>query len=163
MKKLIFCILMAGLLTSCIAKRIPYEVDTTITDENAKKVIEQILTEQPPRLIPATSIIAPDYLELNYGMQTRSSGNSGGVIVFDGFIIGSGHTTETTKELKKRIYYNSVLECKIFIRGSWHIVQLIDTETRVMHNFYCKNENKAKRFADAMMSLKKNVPNPLEK
>jgi hypothetical protein len=161
--KNIFLILVVIFLVSCVAKRIPYEPDVSITNENAKAVIEQVLSEQPPRICPETTIIAEDYIELNYGSQTRSSDRSAGVIVFDGFLIGSGETTHTTKELKKRIYYNSILECKIFIRGSWHIAQIIDTEQRIIQNFYCRNEIKAKKFADAMLSLKKNVKNPLEK
>lgn len=163
MKKYIMLIAIVFCLGACVSKRIPYEPDVSIKNDDAKAVIEQVLTEQPPSICPASTIIAPEYLELNYGVQTRSRDHSGGVIVFDGFIIGTGETTETSKELKKRIYYNSILEVKIFIRGSWHIAQLVDTERRVMQNFYCRNEIKAKRFADALMSLKKNVKNPLEK
>ena len=62
----------------------------------------------------------------------------------------------------KRFYYNTILECKIFSRGSWFISQLIDTENRVMHNFYCRNELKAKYFSDAILSLKKEGKTPLE-
>lgn len=156
MKVLCFTVI-ALFCISCVSKRIPYEPNPSISNEDAKAVIEQILTEQPQSICPATTTIAPDYLELNYGTQTRSRDHSGGVIVFDGFIIGSGETTETTKELKKRIYYNSILEVKIFIRGSWYIAQLIDTEKRVMQNFYCRNEIKAKKFTDALMSLQKNI------
>ena len=129
----------------------------------SKEIIEQILTEQPPQYAPATTTIAEEYIEMNYGMQTRTNENGGGVIIIDGLIIGGSSTTETTKELKKRIYYNSILESKVFIRGTWHVVQVVDTERRVIHNFYCRNEIKAKRFVDSLMSLKKNVKNPLEK
>lgn len=163
MKKYYLLLVVIFCISACVSKRIPYEPDASINNEDAKAVIEQVLTEQPPSICPATTTIAPEYLELNYGVQTRSRDHSGGVIIFDGFIIGSGETTETTKELKKRIYYNSILEVKIFIRGSWHIAQLVDTERRVMQNFYCRNEIKAKKFTDALMSLKKNVKNPLEK
>lgn len=161
MKKIIF-ILLLGCLTSCVAKRVSYIPNLTITNEDAKAVIEQILTEQPTHLCPASSIIAPDYIELNYGTQTRTRDGSTGVIVFDGLILSRGDTNQTTREIKKRIYYNTIRECKIFSRGSWFISQLIDTENRVMHNFYCRNEAKAKRFSDALLWLKKEVKNPIE-
>lgn len=159
----IFSVLFLLIFVSCVSKRIPYEPEISITNENAKAIIEQVLTEQPTKYAPASTIIAEEYIEMNYGMQTRSHGSSGGVIIIDGLLITNNSHTETTKELKKRIYYNSILEARVFIRGSWFVLQVVDTERRIIHNFYCRNELKAKKFADALMSLKNNVTNTLEK
>lgn len=152
---LCLCFLMLG----CIAKRIPYEVNATLSTNTANQIIEQTITEQPTNIVPESTIIAPDYIEMNYGTQRNISTRNNGFIIWDGFIIGSSQNVETTKELKKRVYYNSILECKIYIRGKWYIVQVVDTEHRIMHNFYCRNEMKAQKFADALLSLKENVQN----
>ena len=77
-------------LFSCVAKRISYDPDFTITNENAKLMMEQVLAEQPAQYAPASSIISEDYLELNFGLKTYLHGNSGGVIIIDGLFIGSG-------------------------------------------------------------------------
>lgn len=152
-------ILLVCCATSCVAKKIVYTPNLAITSDEAKSIIEQILTEQPPQLCPESSVIAHDYIEMNYGTQTRTRDGSSGIIIFDGILLSRSDATQTTREIKKRIYYNTILECKIFSRGSWFISQVIDTENRVLHNFYCRNEVKAKRFSDALLHLKNEIHN----
>jgi hypothetical protein len=156
MKKIFVLAFIVILCMSCTSKMMPYVPDTTYTNENAKLVIEQVLMEQPLQYVPSAVIFSEGNFELNLGIQTRTEGNSGGIFVINGLFIGSNSNTSKSKKIKKRIYYNSIIESKIYTHGSWHIVQLIDTESKKMHKFYCRNELKAKRFSDALMSLKHN-------
>lgn len=160
--KWVLFICISFFAVACIAKRLPYQADATMSAENSKAIVEQVLTEQKESVLQESFTFSTEYIELNYGTQRRVTGRSEGFVIVDGLVIGNTHNTETTKDLKKRIYYNSILECKLFSRGKWFIVQVVDTEQRVMHNFYCRNESKARKFGDALNSLKKNAKNPLE-
>lgn len=135
MKKLLIGLILTIPLFSC-ATYIPYDPSPNITVDTATKTIERVISEQPKKYVPKGVVVNVDYMIISEGSMAKTKGN---VYVLP---------------INQRIYFDSILDPLLYKKRYWYIVQIQSENGRLIRNIYTENEEKAKRFIDALAFFK---------
>jgi hypothetical protein len=127
------CLLL--LLAGC-AHRVEY---TSLTPPaNPKKVIEQVLTEQPQKYRPESVDVQDEFVQ--YG-----DGSFGKVSDF-------GNTRSRHNVV--RLYYRSITENRLYQKGRWWIVQSRNNQGTLLATAWSDSEEHAKAYIAALDTMK---------
>jgi len=158
MKRLIFYPLLIVFLVACSAKNVAYTPSPIISKEKAAQIIEQVLYEQPMKYRPVSVFISGEILGFSDGVSSKTKG--GGVVLGNenGLAVGIGSSKTLTKEINRRIYFNSIGNPQLFTKRDWFIIQMVNKNNRVIYNVYTRDENKAKKYIDSINYMRINAP-----
>jgi len=146
-----FIAVFVVLLSGCTTAPLPYTPSTTMTIEDAKAFVEQILMEQPEKFRPQSVVFTESFFGTSDGTKTR--GKSRGIAIPVGDIaVARGRSEALYKELTTRVYYSSIGDIKRY-KGRWNIVDINNTDGHRILRAYTTNEGKALRFIDAVTTL----------
>ncbi len=148
MKSLI--LVLSLFLFGCTATQIQYAPNSVENKALATQIIEQVIMEQPLKYRPEGTLITEEYLAFGEGFVSKGSTVSNALLVTDNSAVTIGSTKVESKNIASRLYFNSLTGMDLFHKRDWYIVQLRNDENRIVRRFYTRNQNKAKRFIDAM-------------
>lgn len=139
----------ALLLVGCTSKIVDYQ-PSTISQAQARSVIEQVLMEQPIRTRPEDVVITDKYIA--YGSGVISETNSvASAVPFGSGAFAAGSSTTRSKALQTRIYFDSIGTVTLYSkRGRW-VVLTRNKAGSVINNSIIDTQTKAYRFVDALM------------
>jgi hypothetical protein len=146
-------LLMALLLGGCTSKIVEYQA-ASISDDEARSVIEQVLMEQPQKTRPEQVVFTNDYVAYGNGIVSQTDGFASAVPIGGGaFAAGTSRTN--SKYLQTRIYFNSIGSVALYSkRGRWVVITRNYAGT-VINSSLIDTQPKAQRFVDAMLHLKR--------
>ena len=154
MKTKILIIIFTFLVISCVSEPLSYSYKEAVGKSQAINVIEQVLYEQPRKHRPEIVFISDNFLGLSDGKYVKSKGSSTAIQGGDNFVVGVGSVKTFSKDINQRIYFNSIPQPKLFKKGDWYIVQIVDVHGRPLRTVFTLEQIKAEMFIDSIMFLK---------
>lgn len=146
-------LLSALILTGCASKVVEYQ-PATISDEQARSVIEQVLMEQPQKTRPEQVAFTTEYIAYGNGVVSQTNGFASAVPIGNG-AFASGSSTTSSKSLQTRIYFNSIGTVTLYSkRGRWVVITR-NLAGSVLNSSLVDGKSKAQRFVDSMVHFRK--------
>jgi len=129
------------LMTGCgVSKQINYNY-TPIQDVNeAKKIIQQVVLEQPGRNAPNSLNITNDYIQITLTI-TRRSAWTGGVAAVP---------------VTKTLYFNNIKSAELYYQRGYYIVLVKEKGGEVKLRVITREEKKGQLLIDAVKTLEAN-------
>lgn len=140
-------------LSGCAATQIPYSPTISENRNDASKIIEQVVMEQPTKHRPDSIVIGEDYIGFNEGFESKTSGFASGTYIGGGSTIASGFSRTKTRSVGDRLYFNSIGSSALYAKRDWYIIQVKNRSGKVVKRFYTRSKIKAESFIDAMFYL----------
>lgn len=141
------------LLGGCASKIVEYQ-PVTVSDAQARSVIEQVLMEQPQSLRPEHVAITDDYVAYGNGVISETNGFAATVPIGD-WAIAAGSSRTNSKALQTRIYFNSIGAVTLYSKRSRWVVLPRNQAGSVINSSLVDTQSKAQRFVDAMTHFKR--------
>jgi len=151
--KTLYYILISSVLIGCSATQIPYTKETIKNSESAYKIIEQVIYEQPTKYRPEELFLTDTYIGYSNGSVNRSSSYTSTVEISPNSSLSTGLSKSTSKNIKTRIYFNSLNPPKLYKKRSWYVIQLRNRPGHLLKNVYTRDKNKAIKFINALLLL----------
>ncbi len=149
MRKLLFFILVA--LSGCSATPVKYDVVPVESSSDATSIIEQLFWEQPKKHRVSEIYISSNFIAYSDGVSVKSKGIATSTNLTENVSLSASNQTIKYKHLNDRIYFNSLSSPKLFKKRDWFIIQLIDSNDRVIKNVYTRDKIKAQKFISAIL------------
>jgi hypothetical protein len=130
--------LLLFLATACGATRIAYTPVASVAREQAEYEVRRFLEEQPEGDAPTSIQILPDKIVLGRNV-TRHHMVVGAVI----------------DPVTSTLYWDDLGECELYRRQSWFITYIFDRSHELFFAGFTHDEQRARRFLDALETLKK--------
>jgi dihydroxyacetone kinase len=144
-------IALSVFLFGCASTLIPYQSQERMSVKEASAVVEELTMMQPTDVKPVNFEIHENYILWGYGISGNSSTSRG---------IFKSTSQLTAQESSERIYFNSIENIEIYSKNGWYNVY-IRCKYIEMSALYTQEINEAKRFVNALESLKlANKTNP---
>lgn len=143
MKKFIFaCTLLLVFACASTMNYVPKQFQSV---SEAKLTIKRFLKEQPPEFVPYNIEITTDCLKTeNYLIR--------------GSVLAAGITTVPTITY---VCYSNIGDIKLYFKKGIYRIFVFDKDSSVVRSkYYSSNESKAKKFIDALYTLKMDFGNP---
>lgn len=137
------------LLTGCSATQISYSPEPVSDREDAVRIIEQVVMEQPAKYRPGSVLVTDDYIAFDEGFETRTSGFGVGNAIGKNTAIATGTSRSVSKAIGGRIYFNSVAVPNLYKKRDWYVVDVLDSKSRRLKRIYTLDEKKAEAFIDS--------------
>ncbi len=142
--------LLPLLITGCSATKLAYSPEAVETRNDAVRIIEQVVMEQPTKYRPGSVLVTDDYIAFDEGFETRTSGFGVGNTVGNSAVIATGTSKSVSKAMGSRIYFNSISTPDLYEKRGWYIVDVIDSNQRRLKRIYTRDEGKAEAFIDSL-------------
>jgi hypothetical protein len=133
-------------MSGCGYKQIPYTANLIASPTASQKVIAQLLREETPASELLQDVdVNQDYVKLSF-VETRTTKN---------LFINKSVATVT---YSKFVYFNNIKRVTLYNKKSLWTVSLTDKIGEELYEFKTYQEEKAKAFTDAVISLAKLDP-----
>jgi hypothetical protein len=146
-------LLFALILGGCGANQVAYE-PKAISVPEAHAVIEQVMMEQPQKFRPEGVVFTDDFIGLSIGTLNQRKGR-GAVIPVGNIALATGGSSGMSTDVSVRMYYTTIAKTRIYEKRDWHIIDVLGTEGELLQRVYTRSDAKAKRFADAIDTLRR--------
>lgn len=120
-----------------------------IDADAAHAIIEQVVMEQPQKFRPGGVSFTDAYIAIHKGYVTRGRGTA---IPVGNLAVGS--SSSVSREQNTLLYFDTIAATRIHTKRDWYVLDVVDREGRILQRVYCRDEDKARRFADAVSALK---------
>lgn len=141
------------LLTGCTATKLTYTPEPETNRNDAIRIIEQVVMEQPIKYRPGGVLVAQDYIGFDDGTISKTKSLGLGVGAANGTVggaIGGSISKTVSKSIRDRIYFNSIAKFNLYKKRDWYIVDVIGNNSRRLKRFYTLEKNKAEELIDSL-------------
>ena len=116
----------------------------------ASQIIEQVIMEQPKKHRPVNMIVNEKYIAFGQGFEYNGKASSSNISTSNNSSITVGSKKGSLKQVRERIYFNSLVRSELLQKRDWYIVQLIGENELFVKRFYTRKKQKAEKFIDAI-------------
>lgn len=131
-------------LMGCASALIPYQPQAMLEVKDASSTVEELTMMQPSDVRPDFVKVNESYILWNHGVSGSSRPSRS---------IFKHASTIEVHEASERVYFNSIENIEIYSKKGWYYVY-IHCKNIDKYAFYTEDLNEAKRFADAVESLR---------
>lgn len=133
---LLICVLF---LTGCRTTQIQYNPNPTVDLQEARKIILQVILEQPRDSAPSSVDINDEYIQITLN-ATRKSMIAGGV---------------TTVPITETLFFNNIKSTELYSGRRYYVVLVKENSGNIKLRVLTGEEKKGKLFIDALKALEK--------
>jgi hypothetical protein len=138
--RILATVLVVLFLTGCGYKKIQYNYSILENPEEAKKIVHQVILEQPRGTAPTAVDISDDYLQITVS-ATRKNVMAGGI---------------TTVPIVDTLFYNNIKSTELYAGRNFYSVLVKENSGNIKLRVITREEKKGKLFIDALKTLEQN-------
>jgi hypothetical protein len=127
-------------LTGCGSKQIEYNYSLLENSDQAKKIIHQVILEQPRGSAPTAVDITDEFVQITTS-ATRKSLMAGGV---------------TTVPITETLFYNNIKSAELYSGRRYFTVLVRENSGNIKLRVLTGEEKKGQLFIDALKTLERN-------